>query len=437
MKISRSDNNGTEKSTDIANYTKDLIGDIKNLKSHLSAKIICGGGYNLEPIIIIGLTPQGLFLLREFGNMGLPIYALAKKEEAGIYSKYGNIFIMDSKKDFVSNIEKFITSIDAHGNKPRCYIAGGVFLKLIIEKYPELFRRMNIKPSPLKALNILTKKTSTYRLANSFGIRTPNTRSLMELLENKNLLNDMNLPLIAKWNEIPVDIFRPKKIWLIREKKDLIEIGKCTNEDHKKSLIVQEFIGKSFESSISYGGYYVNGKEKAGIIVKQIRQYPSGISSYVKEYAGKFSNQARNQATQIIQKLNFSGFCEFEYRICDKTDKLYLIETNPRPWGWIKILKLKYPQFEELLKYPDDPSPLTSVNNNCKWFNIQRDFRGIFNTFSKNKNIIDLLNAINSYRSQKIFDLLDFNDFHPFLSQAKKTFILIVNKDNNKNVEVI
>ena len=173
------------------------------------------GGNNLEPIIIIGLTPQGLFLLREFGKMGYPVYALAKKDDVGIYSRFGEKIIIESQKDIIQNIEKIQNSTKIHEKNPRCYIAGGFFLKEILECHPELFNRLDIIPSPLNALNILTKKTALYSLANDLGIISPHTETIFNISNNKNFHESFSFPLIVKCNEVPTEFIKIKKIWVV------------------------------------------------------------------------------------------------------------------------------------------------------------------------------------------------------------------------------
>jgi len=370
----------------------------------------------LKTTIVFGLSSAGLFLLRELANIDVPVYAIGRKDEIGSYSKFGNKFVIESEKEFASFINEMINSIN---EKPRCYIAGEFFLKLILEKYPGLFNQIDsIQSSNIDVMNVLTTKTLTYKVAKDLGINTPTTYCLEDILHRK-YSNKVNYPIILKWNEISID-FNTTTKWktrIVSEERELSNIYKEISDVDKSKLIFQEYIEGS---DISYGGYFVDGRERIGIVVKQLRQHPIGISSYVCEYSGKFAEQARNLANQIIQKLKFSGFAETEFRVCHRTGKLYLLEINPRPWSWIKILKLKYPQFDEILKNPDDPIPPIPVNEDCKWFNLLRDFEAIFISFCQNKRLSFLLKDLSTYRGKKILGVFDWEDQKPFYFQIKK-----------------
>jgi predicted ATP-grasp superfamily ATP-dependent carboligase len=382
----------------------------------------------LKPIVIVGLGPQGLFLLRQFASLNTSIYCISRKEEVGRYSKFGKIYCVDSKKNFISTINTILNTVN---EKPKCYITGCFFLKLILEEFPELFNQMEVIPSNINALKIFTNKISTYELANSFEINTPKTYYLSKI-QNQQQLDTTKYPLIAKWNESPTCFEYLQKTWLIENFQEITKIKNTVDHSNQHKIIVQEYIEKGREPDIAYGGYFIEGKEIIGITVHQLRQFPVGISSYVQEISGKFSIEVKKQTQLILEYLHFTGFAEAEFRICKTTNKIYLLEINPRPWGYIKILKMKYPQINKILINPYSTESLQSYNNNCKWFNLLRDLRSIFYSFRHNIDIKLLINSLNSYKGQKIFDIMDIHDMGPFIGQFSTGIKLRLYKKEEK-----
>ena len=64
---------------------------------------------NRYDIMILGLTPSGLFLLGEFSRVGKKILAVGLKGNVGLYSKYGNKVALSKIKE-IEDFFKIFTS---------------------------------------------------------------------------------------------------------------------------------------------------------------------------------------------------------------------------------------------------------------------------------------------------------------------------------------
>lgn len=355
--------------------------------------------------MILGLTPAGLFLLREFSKAGKKVVAVGLKDNVGLYSRYGCKIALSKLTEIEDIFSKYL-----HKNIV-IHISSDAFINYLIDKNHSIFRTYQCFPNYTSA-KIFSDKILTGKLADKLKISYPHMYRLDEI----NPQEYDHYPLILKWNRRK-KIDEPFKTILIRSPNELINI-KVLTEKYKEEVVLQRYIPGGPEVNLSYGGYYQNGEEKLSVAVTQKRQYPHGLSSFVEEYKGKFIEEIRNIAKKLISELSFNGFVEVEFRIDVSKNKLYLIEVNPRTWGWIKILKRKYRGLNiDLLTWEKVESDV-----NVCFINAARDIRAIIDMKKKQSNQIKLKNVISDYRKRPIMDILEFDDLKPFIYQLKKFF---------------
>jgi predicted ATP-grasp superfamily ATP-dependent carboligase len=223
------------------------------------------------------------------------------------------------------------------------------------------------------------------------------------------------LPLILKWNETPLGTRVPFKTQVIENSDSLQSIENLPDNFHNYLILQQLVIG----TDLSYAGYFQDNQEVLGCVTEKRRQYPiwGGLGSYVADYAGPAHDECLNAGRALAKKLDVSGFLEVEFKY-DKHGNLYLIEANPRIWGWAKFLKLKCENFSDILL---DPHITPIINpNDCKWFSLLRDGKAVWSLVKTDKIIRVMRGVIDSYRGEKIFDVFEPGDLRPFVYQFFK-----------------
>ena len=240
-------------------------------RNGLAEKIIMSSQFD---VVILGLNPQGLFLLREFAKAGQKVLAVGLKGSIGLYSKYGHKITI---RDF-DELEHVFSTKYLY-NQPKIHITSDPFLNYLVDVEHEIFEKHQCFPN-YKSAVIFRDKISTENLARKIDIPCLRSYKLREIEEESYDI----FPSIVKWNR---GYYREKfKTMLINSQEDLKYIKIQTKAD--ENLIVQRYIPGGAASDLSYGGYLLNGEEKLYIIVKQKRQYPNGLSSFVEEYKGEF-----------------------------------------------------------------------------------------------------------------------------------------------------
>ena len=278
-----------------------------------------------EKILVVGAGPQALFLVREFSRLNYHVILVGKKNEIAMHSKYAEKISIRSEEHLVLEL----SSLANTNAKLKAYVASGFYLAFLMNHFPRFFQLFSAFPGYKPSIDQLMTKTKTYQLAKNVRVLYPKS-FLLTQIESQKLVNTLNYPQIVKWNK---DIFlyaKPKfKTRLVKNTRDMIDLLKILTEQEKESLITQDFLGADLRNNFSYGAYVENGEVKLDICVNEVRHFRSGVSSVVEEYTGKFTEEIREQAEDILNQTRFTGFLDVEFKI--KNGLLYLLEVNPDP----------------------------------------------------------------------------------------------------------
>ena len=261
-------------------------------------------------VLILGLAPQGLFLLREFSKVGKRVLAVGLKGQVGLFSKYGHKIAIKNLSELEWVFDKYLINKDS-----KIHITGDPFLNYLASKKHKFFEEYQCFPNYHSA-SIFCDKLLTEKLANKLGIPCLHSYKLDEIDENSFEI----YPSIIKWNKRYGE--EKFKTLLIKSIEDLKKVKTQTNSD--EHLIIQKYIPGGRGADFSYAGYLLNGKESLYIIVKQKRQYPDGLTSFAEECCGKFADEIREISVKILEETNYSGFAEVEYRVDKKENKVYI-----------------------------------------------------------------------------------------------------------------
>lgn len=167
------------------------------------------------------------------------------------------------------------------------------------------------------------------------------------------------LPVIAKPKSSGSDV--PFKFMIIKTAEELVPLnglsGKC---------IFQEYFAPEEYDQMAIAGYFLHN-ESSLISVRQLNQYPVGISSHVRLNQDALSD-LKKQIAAYLNKTGFKGFIEFEFKVNRKTGIPFLIDINPRLWGWSYFYFSRVKNIKEVMF--KDAAPVLDVK--AEWINIPR-----------------------------------------------------------------
>lgn len=374
-----------------------------------------------RPVILLGLKPQGLFLLRELSRAGFEVHAIESTKTPAFYSKYGYKYLVGDHGTLASILSELHSRF---GPGTHCYISSGSLVDCVVEYIPQLYDMFEVYPRPLSSVAVLCNKMRTYAVAERLGIDCLDTFTL-EHEDSALAFCSNGSRLIAKWNrEFTGTGSVPKfKTAILDTSTDLSRLKASLSAEEQANLILQPFLETSQDHNVSHLGYYVEGLCVAGFLAQQLRQYPKGITSYLREYEGPGADVLIARAQTLFKELKYTGFGEAEFKFDGDFTTPYLLEVNPRTCGWSSVLKTKFRELRRIFASPTCAVPLEGRSSAVRWGNVGRDMRAIIHNSQNHKSPYRLFADFVSWAWPKPVDGFDLADMLPFLIQPVQVLL--------------
>lgn len=205
------------------------------------------------------------------------------------------------------------------------------------------------------------------------------------------------------------------KTKILSNKADLSQLQNELTPEQKKNVLVQ--VLHPDVQSLSYGSVWCHGIEVAHVIVRQIRQYPKGVSSSVDEnVASEDIKKIREVVKSISKRFLLNGFIELEF--IKSGDKVYPIDLNPRLWGWSNFIFHKFDGLSFGI-FCDDKFDVAKKPDVTSWCFFLREIPAIFSDDNLSP-LRKLVEARRAFAYSKV-DCLCFSDIRPeFSSMIRK-----------------
>lgn len=351
--------------------------------------------------IIVGLTPQGLSIVRMLARAGHEVTAFTNTKNAvGYYSRYGKKLLFST----VQELKAGVCSIVAGSNeKVRCVVTSGELLTLLIDEFPEIYELCDVESGPLKLLRVLSKKNKMYAFAQMRELTCAKWRVLSDYQHG-----DLAFPVIMKRNvEVPLFF----KVKILQSKQELDSFITQITPLDRKFILLQEYMSSASQLEISYQAYFRNGEACAEFVAKQIRRLQKGLTSYLEEVVDKpLHLLAARLSRKLLSGTGYSGFAEVEYIFNADAGALQFIEINTRPCGLHSALRQKYPNLSVVydVSAAECAEHLQASSKPIKWINLARDLKVRYE--KKDFTGLGIL-----FKSG--YDILDWRDLKPFIMQ--------------------
>lgn len=352
-------------------------------------------------VIIIGLTPQGLSLLRTLSRAGVEVEAYYNgRRNVGRYSRYGNKHWFSDMQHLRSQVCELLSKLSY---RPLCYITSGEMLAWILREYRELYSVCEVVSGPRDMVEQLAHKDQMYQIAERAGLQVARYTTM-----DKYVPGLLQFPLIVKRNyEIPLFF----KVERVADQSELNCLQSRIEPEKWKDILIQEFI--SIDSSqlmeISAQLFCSRGMVKGCFIAHQKRKSRKGLTAYIEELPQtNLRDQIAHLCDRFMQATSYTGFIEFEFMYSLHTQELYFIETNTRTCGEQSAMAHKYSNLPEAVLNPFDAPMLAAHPGFLCWMNILRDIR----VRCEKKQFSSLLDIFKAK-----YDILDMRDIFPFFRQ--------------------
>ena len=157
----------------------------------------------------------------------------------------------------------------------------------------------------------------------------------------------------------------------------------------------------------------------------EIRCYPAGVSSYIKEITDpNIVTPIYNDVQKLIAGTHFKGFMDIDLKCDLNTGVYYILDFNPRSpaslSAWVR--KYRSEDLVKMFKNINSPSILKPAKEGIIWCNLLRDYR----SRSKSKSKSSWISSLQAYQ-----DVWCWFDPLPFIVQPVWVLIRKLQKNGN------
>ncbi len=291
-------------------------------------------------LILLGIdSPIGLTIIRELGKNGISVHGLGWSEKSiGLYSRYLESGHIREKQE-----SALIDQINQLAIRFQCDWIMTVSEQdiLLLNKYKDILNIGLITPNST-ILNRVLDKQFTLDAASEVGISTPKTWNIKEFDEIERIQNQLDYPLVLKWDnphrvmsKLTGNNLGLEKYKYIHSKDELIEYL-------EKFKIIGEYpLIQEYCTGIGLGQMALMHKGKAILKFQHHRlaEWPpeGGFSTVCESIPMDKHAELMEKSISLLRKIDWSGPAMVEYRYDHNTQKAVLMEINGRFWGSLPL----------------------------------------------------------------------------------------------------
>ncbi|RIJ20459.1 hypothetical protein D1224_15175 [Henriciella barbarensis] len=288
-------------------------------------------------VIVLGLSPTGLYAVREAAQAGYTVLGVGAPGSPGLRSRFLTDHIAEKSAEArVAAVIKRGSSYQS--KKPELIVTSDQDLAAVSANASALSKVVELPKSYKDGLAIrLMDKGQLYSICDTFGVSYPKIwRSTLS--EAKSLKDSIAYPCMikpARIHEVK-HLMKGQKGWVVKEAGDF-EATIRSIPDEIDLILVQEIVaGPESEIMLWAGHIDENGRVRQRFTARKLRQYPPGFGS-ASLVQSEVCGETASIAEQLLLGLGYEGVAAAEFKREPATGKLSLIEINPRPSLWFSV----------------------------------------------------------------------------------------------------
>ncbi|PPD35135.1 MAG: carboxylate--amine ligase [Methylomonas sp.] len=291
-------------------------------------------------VILLGVdSPIGLTIIRELGRFGIAVHGIGwSKNSIGLYSKYlaSGHFRCKVDSELIEQINQLSTDYDCD------------WIMTVSESDIMLLDRNRpfLRPKPIipgtEQLKAVLDKRHTLSIAAKIGINIPKTWNISNIDQLDEILNQLNYPLVLKWDNphrVMIELAKRNlildKYKYIHTETELVNYLKYFDEISEFPLI-QEYC-----SGIGLGQMILmhEGEVHLKFQHQRLAEWPpeGGFSTVCESLPLGTHEALMEKSVALLKEINWSGPAMVEYRYDSEKKKAVLMEINGRFWGSLPL----------------------------------------------------------------------------------------------------
>ena len=298
---------------------------------------------NLPPAILLGAdTPIGLTIIRELGEHGVPVLALARSREGlGLYSKWTTARYLRPRDDG-STIE-LLNRIAAE-REAEFLLAISERDLLMVRAAADSGRLVGLRPLVPEAakLALVLDKPRTYEIAREVGVPVPATWQPLAGPAGRTPPEGLTFPCVLKWGdpESLGDDLAARGIPFLKAEycHDRAELDRALAryDGYGRYPLVQEFCPGA---GLGQMMFLHQGEVLLRLQHRRLAEWPpeGGYSTVCESLPLSLNTELLGKSEALLKRIGWEGAAMVEYRHDPRSGRTALMEINGRFWGSLPL----------------------------------------------------------------------------------------------------
>ena len=290
---------------------------------------------DLSTAVVLGLSPTGLYAIRELGRAGLPVIGFSREPGPAQSSKYLRAAHVVADQ---SALDRLLSIAPPGGPKPVLIPTSDQDVELVqahADKLAESFLFQGAYADGV-AERLMTKN-QLYALCREIGIEVPKSWDV-ERDDVAHLAVEMRFPCLIKPGRIDAvkQAMAGRKLWTCRDREEYNAAALALPEGDTRWVIQEIIPGPESEITLWTGYRDGNGGLHQETTARKLRQFPPGFGSASLVRTQPESDTA-TASRKLLEAAGYSGIAATEFKRDPRDGRLKIIEMNPRPSLWFGI----------------------------------------------------------------------------------------------------
>lgn len=285
-------------------------------------------------VIVLGLSPTGLYAVREAARAGYSVLGVGAPGAPGLWSRFLSSSI--SEKTPAARVEAIVQRMPkSDGDKPVLIVTSDQDLEEVIARADDLAGRVHLQGAYTDGLAArIMDKDSFYQICANQSVAYPSlwAANVVQAMKYRDLISYPAMIKPARIQDVK-HLMAGRKGWVVRSPADFDLVLPLIPEE-AGMLLMQEIVPGPESAITLWCGYFdAYGRVRQRFTARKLRQYPAGFGS-ASLVQSEYCRETIEIAERILSTLGYRGIAAAEFKRDPETGDLKIIEVNPRPSLW-------------------------------------------------------------------------------------------------------
>jgi len=364
-------------------------------------------------VIVLGGHVLGYGIIKIYADHNIPSVVIdTEKFRITKYSRYCKSYYTCAGDDIVD----FLIRLGKEGlyNGWLVIPTDDFYLRMVSQNKKLLNEYFIVTVDDWEIVEKFYNKKYTYPMAERAGVPIPKTFYPRSVRELETISHSIQYPCIIKPSI--GHIFLKKfntKVFICKDWSELrVNYKNSLCIMPPEDIMVQEIIPGSSEHQYSVGLFYDKDKSYNYIVARRKRQNPLDFGTGTTYAETVEIPELVVYAEKILNKVNYSGICEVEFKYDNRDEKFKFLEVNARIWRWHSITDgADIPLLLSYYSYYTSGIPIEKMDyKDCTWKDDVRDLPTVYKIMRRGE-------FVRSKKKKVVHAVFNIRDSKPFIMQ--------------------